>query len=445
MTQAVAKVKNQVALPALPDESGSHLDQITKALGVSRDVLADDESIQFAWEQLPRHLRQIPPNLRDERIVRMCIAVANGLFDAGINFIWNATILELREKVRRFGIAVIPQILDDRDFDEEMLIGLRDADLLALCLKLNLIGSDDYFFLDQCRATRNNFSAAHPVDGRVDEDEFLSFLGRCHKHALASTESPKGVNTKKLLMALKTGRFKDKQCGVWAERISDTHDAQRQVIFIMLHGIYCDASSNEPDRLNALDICKALVPEFSPKTKSALVDRHQEYNAKGDEERMKASLLFFEKIGAIDLLGEAEVHAIVTSASRKLLAVHDAFDNFYNEPPFAERLLEITQSIAVPETAQSVYVEAVITAAIGTQYGVSTSAVSSYQEMIEAFSGREIAIMFSLARKKKGRIGRRISNSPKCRQRFQKLVALIDTDSVPNSKKTEYQKWFDGL
>ncbi len=144
------------------------LDQITDALGVDRSVVAVDHQIEHAWSQLPRLIRRIPPKLRDEKIVKACIAVASGLFDSAINYIWNAAVVELREKVRRFGLHVIPQILDDKSFDEASLVDLKDAELLDLCLKLNLISDKDFFFLDQCRATRKSYSVAHPADGDVD-------------------------------------------------------------------------------------------------------------------------------------------------------------------------------------------------------------------------------------------------------------------------------------
>jgi hypothetical protein len=138
----------EVRLPDISPLSSPMLAQVTAALGVPRDVLAGDGQIEYAWSQLPRLIQRIPPALRDERIIKMCVAVASGLFDAAISYVWNAAIVELREKVPRFGIAVIPQVLDDKSFDEERLLDLKDAELLDLCRKLNLIGKDDYFFLD---------------------------------------------------------------------------------------------------------------------------------------------------------------------------------------------------------------------------------------------------------------------------------------------------------
>jgi hypothetical protein len=146
--------------------------QSPTALGVGRNILPSDEQISHAWTNLPRLLARIPPEHRNETLVRMCVAVASGLFDSAVNYAWNAAIMELREKVRRFGLAVVPQVID-KEFDEASLLDLKDAELLDLCLKLNLITEDGYFLLDQCRDIRNNFSAAHPAMGNLDEDEFL--------------------------------------------------------------------------------------------------------------------------------------------------------------------------------------------------------------------------------------------------------------------------------
>ena len=107
----------------------------------------------------------------------------------------NAAVIELRNRVRRFGAAVILQILD-KDFDESALLDLKDAELLSLCLKLNLITEDGYFLLDQNRGIRNNFSAAHPTMGSLNEYEFLNFLNRCGSHALTTEKNPRGVDIK---------------------------------------------------------------------------------------------------------------------------------------------------------------------------------------------------------------------------------------------------------
>ena len=170
----IGPIDPEVNLPALPDQMFSEIASLTAALGIPRDVLAPDEEIAYAWHDLPRELRAIPHELRGELIARMCVAVRAGLFDGAISYIWNATILHLRQRMRNFGLPVVSQILQ-QGFEESDLVDLQDNETLNLCLKLNLITEDGFFFLDQCRGTRNNFSSAHPVMGKINDREFITF------------------------------------------------------------------------------------------------------------------------------------------------------------------------------------------------------------------------------------------------------------------------------
>ncbi|MCC6612613.1 MAG: hypothetical protein IT320_03985 [Anaerolineae bacterium] len=415
------------------------LDALTTALGAPRDVLATDDQIEHVWNNLPRLLSRIPSELRDEGLVRLCVSVAAGLFDSAINYAWNAAIIELREKVRRFGINIIPQITG-HEFDESKLLDLKDSELLSLCLKLNLISVDGFFMLDQCRDIRNNFSSAHPTIGQLDEDEVLTFLSRVSRFALNDLQNPRAVNIQDLIAAVKESGFSTDQLRVWCERIENTYDAQREIIFGMLYGIYCDPNQGEHVRTNSISVCRNFVAKFTPGVRSLLINRHQEYQAKGETERHKASLLFFENLSLLTLLSESERHSMISSACKTLLSVHNAFDNFYNEPPFAERLLNLTASLAVPITTQTEFVETVITCSVGNRYGTSNAADVYYVQMIEGFSPRELQIMLELPRRKTV-VAERIASSSRCKNKYAQIVRMIKPESVPTSLKTLVDKW----
>lgn len=428
-----------VTLPAISSFSSPMLDALTKALRIDRDVLASDAQIQNAWNNLPQLLSQIPPELRDEGLMRMCVAVASGLFDSALNYAWNAAVLQLREKVRTFGIPIIPQIID-KDFDEQKLLDLRDSELLDLCLKLNLISETGFFMLNQCRDVRNNFSAAHPTIGSVDEYEFINFLNRCTKHALTFEQNAKGVDIKELNTALSHGAFLPEQYVIWEQRIDETFDAQREAIIGMLHGIYCDPAKAESERVNAITICDRFKNKLSPSTRSLLIDRHQGYQAKGEIERLKASQAFFENLGILGLLSEVERHGIISLACKQLMATHQAMDNFYNERAFAERLQKLSANQQIPETVRNEYVETVVTCSVGNQYGTANSADPHYQSMIKDFSPREVQVMLNLP-ETKTLVANRIVYAARCKAKFKELVKLIQPSSVPNTSKAQYEAW----
>ena len=429
----------EVQLPQVSLHSSPMLEILTSALGVNRDILPSDEQISHAWSNLPRLLSRISPELRSEGLVRMCIAVASGLFDSGINYAWNAAIIELREKVRRFGIHIIPQIID-RDFDEKKLLEQQDSELLTLCLKLNLISEHGYFMLNQCRDIRNNFSSAHPTIGKLDEDEFVGFVNRIGRYALNNEKNPQAVDVKDLINAVSLGSFSQEQYAIWSERISKTFEAQRETIIGMLHGIYCDPNKSEEARINSITICSLIKDTISPNIASLIINRHQDYLAKGDSGRHKASQAFFENLGLIELLSESEKHAIISSASKRLLSVHNAFNNFYNESPFAERLRSLVTNNAVPPTAQLEFVETVVTCSVGNAWGTSSLADIEYIHIVQGFSPREIQIMLELPDTKTV-VSERIKSNSRCKIKYANLVSFLKPESIPTQSKSVYEKW----
>lgn len=439
MSNFVRQTESDVMLPALPEQMLPALASLTTALEISREVLAPDEEIAYAWRDLPRELRAIPPELRGELIARMCVAVSVGLFDGAINYIWNATVLHMRQRIRGFGFSVVAQILQ-KDFEEGYLIELQDSQLLELCLKLNLITEDGFFFLDQCRDTRNNFSAAHPTIGKINDREFTTFLNRCARYALSGESSPRGVDIGSFIAAIKAARFTEGQCEIWVQRLDATHDAQRQLLFGMVHGIYCDPASPEPARLNALDLCSACQSRFTAAVRSDLVNRHSDYLAKGDAPRHSASQQFFERLAVLYLLNESERHALISGAVQSLWIVHQGMNNFYNEPPFAERLNRLSEQGPIPETAQEQFVQVVVGCYIGNGYGVSWAAARYYESMIRSFSPHEVNLLVFLA---KGNtiLARRIQSNLSCRQRLAQAMRLIDPATVPSAARVDYDRW----
>src|SRR5258708_1378342 len=128
-----------------------------------------------------------------------------------------------------------------------------------------------------------------------------------------------------------------------------------------------------------------------------------------------------QKLGLLSLLGDSELHLIFTTAGANLLAVHNAMNNFYNEPPFAQRLRQISEQNQIPASAQYAVVEAVTTCAVGNPWGVSNAAMPSYEKMIQPFSPNEVGILLNFGSLPATIVGNRIKNQTSCRKRFAQL------------------------
>lgn len=430
-------VAKPTMLPKLLDATLPHLNGIMEAFNLPREIIASDDEIAYAWRELPREIMRIPEELRDELIVRMCIATSVGLFDGAINYIWNAVILTLKRKVKNFGLALVGETLG-KSFNETNLNDYMDSELLDLCYKLELLSEDGYFFLNQCRDIRNNFSSAHPSMARIDDRELINFISRCCKYGITNDYSLQGVNVSDFLSSIKGRKLDDDELNVWKQRLIETFAAQRQLLVPMLMGIYCDPDSTETTRLNALKICVLIKEYIDDKIKSSLIEQYNKYFVKGATDKCTAAKMFFEKLLMLGLLSTSEQHSIVKSACKNLLSAHLGFNNFYTEPPFAQRLLEITSNLKTPKTVQREYVYTVLMGFVGNPYGVSNAAIPYYEEMIKNFSPKEIDHLINILGTR-SLFSEKIKLYATCRNRYLEALNLIDRESMKATQLAVYE------
>lgn len=429
-------ISNDINLPNTLEMTLPQIGAIMNSFNLPRSIIASDEEIIYAWRELPREIMRIPSELRDGLIVRMCIATSVGLFDGAINYIWNAVIITLKKKVKNFGLALVAQTLQ-KSFEEKDLNDFMDSELLDLCYKLELLSEDGYFFLNQCRDIRNNFSSAHPSIAQIDDRELINFISRCCKYGLTNDYSLQGVKVSDLISSIKARKMDDDELEVWKQRLSETFPAQRQLLIPMLMGIYCDSESTEISRLNSLKICGSVIDYIDDKVKSSMIEQYNTYFVKGNNDKCVAARNLFEKLKMLNLLSTSEQHSIVKNACKNLLNAHLEFNNFYNEPPFAQRLSEITSSLKTPETVQGEFVFTVLMGYVGNPYGVSNAAIPYYEEMIRNFSPKEIEHMINLIGHK-NLFSEKIKNFNNCKLRFIKALEMIERDSMTSNQLTSY-------
>lgn len=431
-------INQRPQLPEVIDENLNSIGKILDTFHLPREILANNEEIVYAWRELPRELVRIPEELRDGLIARMCVAVSVGLFDGAINYIWNAVVLNMRTRVINYGLKYVGQIYD-KEFEERHLNEMTDKDLLNLCYKLELLSEEGYFLLNQCREIRNNFSSAHPSIALIDDRELITFISRCCKYGISEDYLRQGINISELIDVIKEGELSDDAITEWSNRIKETFSAQRAMIVTTLHGLYCSSDSKEEVRINCLTICENVKTAFDDKVRVEIVNQHNNYISKNKEDKIGTSRAFFRRLEIIDLLDDREKHAIINKSCKLLENIHFSYNNFYNEPPLAEELYNITKGTEVPKTIKKYFVETVLICYIGNRYGVSTGAVDYYREIIKNFSPMEIGYLLTL-QEDSDEIKYLVNNYRNCKDRFIEGLGLINKKSMSPQQKALYNK-----
>lgn len=370
------------------------LTQITQSLNVPRDVVPSERDIDYALSNLPRELEIIPQELRDKFIARSCIATSVGLFDAAIIYIWNSVVKKLREKVDAFGLEMIKHIRGN-GIEDGFLEKIKDNDLLLLCRQLNIITEQGYYFLDQCRDIRNNASVAHPSSIELNDRELIVFINRCATYGLSDNYDVTGIDFKIFNSVIENPTATDDNLTALADNIKNTFDSQKEFIFSILYSFYIDVNVSESKRNNSLILAKKIQTELSNNIIVNLLNKHNEKKIKGDEASVNNSVFFLRELNLISYLNDSEKINIFSKGINNLRNVHMAMNNFYNEPPFAERLSEISAQIKpAPEVLRGSYTNVLIDCYFGNSYGVSDDALPYYKLMLKNLSPKELEVLF---------------------------------------------------
>lgn len=408
------------------NKSNDFLTGLLKKINVPRETLPSNDDIQNVANQLPSLLTKIQPSLRSEKIARMCVAISVGLFDSAVNYIWNQTVIELRNRIVAFGLNVVKE-LKQKTYTEQDIDEMTDAHLLDLAHELELINDEGFYFLNQCRDIRNNFSAAHPSMGDMDQYELIAYINRCVKYSLSVDTLSKGVDLKSFIDALNQGSFSGSQIDFWKEKIENTSSQQKKALILMLFGIYCDPDKSGVARDNAITLVKSLNGDLPAKAISEMINRHEEYSVKNAEDKKKACEDFFVKIGIFDYLSDSNRHKIISKLCSQLRSVHNAINNFYNEPVFAEHLYDVSKQAEIPFSTKEEFVEVVTNCAIGNAYGVSNAAEPYYDKMIQNFSPIEMKIMLDIP-DRDDYVAYSLKNFRSCQKQYGKKLRLLKTN-----------------
>ncbi|MCU4785577.1 hypothetical protein OCF11_14100 [Bacillus cereus] len=425
----------------LPDYSATNIEPVivglTTSLGIPRNVVASERDIKRVWSSLRETLEDVKLEYRHELLARMTIAIQVGLFSSAVNDMWNTAILALRQKVKSFGYKEAASFLK-RDMDENVLNTMMDKDLIDACFSLGFLDNDAYYFINNCRELRNNYSSAHPSNAMLDGVELNYFMHQCIKHILGNDVQYEGFPVSDFMKTLKKDTMTEPVIDFYVEKIRKANDLQKTAIAKMLFANFVDEDSNEFVRTNCLAIAEVTWEEYNNTAIVDMLELYSEYMMKDNGVKKRYAERFFEKVGAVDELPKDKVINIVLRAINDLEVAHHNLSNFYNEKPFAQRLAESFHK-KIPNSVLQQYVFVVSLCYVGNRYGTADSAKPYYEQMIRNFSLKEVEQLFEILQGD-NYLTNRIKSYPRCKVQFKELIKLIEPGAVPLKNKADYDK-----
>ena len=331
-------------------------------------------------------------------ISKYIAAVASGLFDAALNYLWDETVLELRKRVAQYDLSYFfdnavrnPEKRSKLSSPEDLL-KIDDSELILGAKEIDLISEVGYKHLDYIRYMRNWISAAHPNQGDITGLQLISWLETCIKEVISLPVSSVAVQIKKLLANIRTNFISDDEAKEIASFFLDLSQEQINNLVFGFYGIYTRSDSPSEARNNIHKLLPLIWDRVDDDTRSSLGLRYSRLVANNEQSEKNLARQFLDLVNGAQYITD-DLRAIeIQNAMENLLTAHRGADNFYNEPAFARQLKRLVGDKEVPTKVRILYVLGIVEAFLTNGNGVAWNAEPIYLELIEKFNQKESLI-----------------------------------------------------
>ena len=319
-------------------------------------------------------------------------AIAAGLFDAALNYLWDETILELRKRVIQYDIEYFYDNAVTNEDKRKKLKGpdditkLDDSELIQGARDIQLISELGYKHLDFIRYMRNWASAAHPNQNQITGLQIISWLETCIKEIIALPVNNIAVEIKQLLSNVKNNQLTEAGAKKITPFFLNLEQSQANNLASGFFGIYIQEDTSQQTRQNIHLLAPPLWGQVSETTKQELGIKYGKFTANNDEKRALLARQFLEIVSGVSYIPDTLKVAEIDTAIENLLNAHRGIGNFYSEPVFASELARlIGKTGAVPKEVNSKYVLCLVEVFLSNGNGIAWNAEPAYIQMINQF------------------------------------------------------------
>lgn len=332
-------------------------------------------------------------------ISKFIAAAAAGLFDAALNYLWDETINELRQRVAHYDLSYFYDVaVNNPDKRKKLntaddLVKLDDSELIQGANKISLISDLGFRHLDYVKYMRNWASAAHPNQNQITGFQLISWLETCIVEVISLPLSNVLIEIKKLLYNIKNNKISDLEGRQISALFADLTQEQVNNLAAGFFGIYTQLDSIAQTRQNVQLLSPALWTRVDEPTRHQFGVRYAKFLANNDQDQQKLARQFLEIVGAVSYIPDSIRGAEIESAVQDLLTAHRNFNNFYNEPPFARQLQRLVGETGnVPPAVSDTYVRGLIDVYLTNAIGIAWNAEPTYVKLMEQFDSTQALI-----------------------------------------------------
>jgi hypothetical protein len=412
-------------------------------IGLPTDqILVEVRHRESVIAQLPSVIEAVPPELRATSVYlsKFIAAVAAGLFDAALNYLWDETVQNVRTRASDYDLnyffdqAAQPgSDLRTKLHSVEDLRLIDDQKLLIAANRIGLVSDVGLQQLDLVRYMRNFASAAHPNQVELRAQQLLGYLDACISEVINLKPSASVIEVKRLLVSIKGAPISSDNIPATAMAFDDLVQDQADNLAMGLFGIYTRPGAQTFVLENIRALLPHLWPNVSEETRLQFGIKTKRFAANQEADETQLAREYLETVEGLKYLPESMRVPVIDAALEAVLAAHGSWSNFAAEgPPVRELQRLVGDPPNVPKSMQEKYATTLVYVFMTNGSGVSWSAEPVYRELISRFTTREASFALNAITNSTiaNRLYQRLS-----RQKFHEMLDLIDSKIVSGARR----------
>jgi hypothetical protein len=369
----------------------------------TENILSPVEERRKVINELENALSILPEADREKAfyLTKFTVAIAVGLFDGALNYLWDETISAFRRLVRKvdlayfFAVAATISSRNKNFSSAEDLDQVADHDLPEACRRIGLLSDVNYKRIEHVNYMRNHASAAHPNENDLDGYEMLSWLSTCLKHAITAEPDHSVISIKMLLVNMRSETIPPSDIPLMGADLLKLSQERIDDLVWTLFGMYVDPRQTPTTRTNIQNLAPQVWPSATDDRKYDIGSRFGVFRNNADIQRKDSAQAFLEAVGGLKYKDEDSLAGELIDKLGLLKSVHFGINNFYNEYPRARALEQsLPRTGVVPRAARSLWVKVVAICYVGNGAGywegVDEGALPYYIKYVENFSDDEM-------------------------------------------------------
>ncbi|MEV0539263.1 hypothetical protein [Nocardia salmonicida] len=340
-----------------------------------------------------------PQRARASYVAKMILAASVGLFDAALNYLWNETINELRARVASFDVAYFFDLAETDPARRstlrtpEDLAKIDDSKLMEAANRIKLISDVGYKQLDHIRYMRNNASAAHPNQVTLTGLKLAEWLETCIREVITLPRDNVVAEIGRLLHNVRTQRLAEAELTAAAAFFDNLPPDQADNLAAGLFGIFNPPDATPDTQDNVRNLWPELWPYVGEDQRNECGIKLARFRANGDADRAQRARDLLDLVDGTAYLPESDREAELAQALDDLTNAHEGWNNFYQEPPVAQRLLNLVGTHGqVPARFSPTYVRQLVYVFLTNGNGTAWNADPIYKELIGKFDPNQAGI-----------------------------------------------------